>query len=214
VDLPKKGPILMKRTLVPALLIVGVAVLGACSNTQEPAHDMSTMSSPAAEQSPDASTQFNDADVEFAQMMIPHHQQAVEMSDLITDKSGIDPRVLDLAAQIKEAQAPEIEQLTQWLEQWGAPVPESGSMDWMGSMDHGSMNGMMSADDMEALEDASGAEAGRLFLSQMISHHQGAIAMAQTEVDEGQNPDAIAMAESIVDTQQAEISTMTELLAR
>ncbi len=205
----------MKRTLVPALVIAGMAVLGACSNTQEPAHDMSTMSSPTAEQSPaEASAQFNDADVQFAQMMIPHHQQAVEMSDLIADKSGIDPQVLDLAAQIKEAQAPEIEQLTQWLEQWGAPVPESGSMDSMDSMDHGSMSGMMSADDMQALEDASGAEAGRLFLSQMISHHQGAVAMAQTEIDEGENADAIAMAKGIVETQQAEISTMNELLAQ
>ncbi|MCK9795232.1 DUF305 domain-containing protein [Isoptericola sp. 4D.3] len=203
----------MKRTLVPALVIVAVAVLGACSNTQQPAHDMSTMSSPTAEQSPAESAPFNDADVEFAQMMIPHHQQAVEMSDLIADKSGVDPRILDLAAQIKDAQAPEIEQLTEWLEQWGAPVPESGSMDSMGSMDHGSTNGMMSADDMEALENASGSEAGRLFLSQMISHHQGAVAMAQTEVDAGENSDAVAMAERIVETQQAEISTMDELLS-
>ncbi|MFC7876175.1 DUF305 domain-containing protein [Isoptericola sp. NPDC057391] len=204
----------MKRIFVPALLVAGVAVLGACSNTQEPAHDMSTMSSPTAEQSPAESAQFNDADVEFAQMMIPHHQQAVEMSDLIAGKSGIDPRILDLAAQIKEAQAPEIEQLTAWLEQWGAPVPESGSMGSMDSMDHGSMGGMMSAEDMQALEDARGSEAGRLFLSQMISHHQGAVAMAQTEIDEGENPDAIAMAKDIVETQQAEISTMNDLLAQ
>jgi len=200
----------MKRTLATALVIAGVAVLGACSNTEQPSHDMSTMSSPTATQSPAEAAQFNDADVKFAQMMIPHHQQAVEMSDLLAAKSGVDPRVLDLAVQIKEAQAPEIEQLTQWLDQWGAPVPESGAMD---SMDHGSMGGMMSADDMKALEDAKGSEAGRLFLSQMISHHQGAVAMAQTEVDEGENTDAVAMAKGIVETQQDEISTMSELLA-
>ena len=77
-------------------------------------------------------------------------------------------------------------------------------------MDHG--GGMMSDDDMAALEAATGAEASRLFLEQMTMHHEGAITMAQDEVDNGQNPDAIAMAQTIIDTQTAEIATMQELL--
>ena len=77
-------------------------------------------------------------------------------------------------------------------------------------MDHG--GGMMSDDDMAALEAATGAEASRLFLEQMTMHHEGAIEMAQDEVDNGQNSDAIAMAQTIIDTQTAEIATMQELL--
>tara|TARA_B100000686_G_scaffold347872_1_gene437543 strand:- start:154 stop:666 length:513 start_codon:yes stop_codon:yes gene_type:complete len=155
-----------------------------------------------------ATADFNDADVMFAQMMIPHHEQAVEMSDMVLDKEGIDPGVLTLASDIKAAQQPEIDQLQSWLEEWGADS-DTGSME---GMDHG--GGMMSGDDMAALEAATGAEASRLFLEQMTMHHEGAITMAQDEVDNGQNPDAIAMAQTIIDTQTAEIATMQELLAQ
>jgi uncharacterized protein (DUF305 family) len=145
----------------------------------------------------------------FAQMMIPHHQQAVEMADIILDKEGIDPDVLTLASDIKAAQQPEIDQLQSWLTEWAADMPD---MDSMEGMDHG--GGMMSEDDMAALEAATGAEASRLFLEQMTMHHEGAIEMAQDEVDNGQNPDAVAMAQTIVDTQTAEIAQMQELLAQ
>ena len=87
-------------------------------------------------------------------------------------------------------------------------MPEDG----MEGMDHG--GGMMSEDDMAALEAATGAEASRLFLEQMTMHHEGAIEMAQDEVDNGQNPDAVEMAQTIVDTQTAEIAQMQELLAQ
>ncbi|WP_435737694.1 DUF305 domain-containing protein [Cellulosimicrobium sp. PMB13] len=202
-----------KRVLVPAIALVTAASLAACSNDEEPGHDMASMS-PSTEagdqESPAEGDWFNQQDVDFAQMMIPHHEQAIEMSDVIVAKEGVDPQITDLANQIKDAQGPEIAQLTTWLEEWGSPLPESDSM---GSMDHGSMDGMMSDEDMQALQDAQGAEAGRLYLEQMIVHHQGAIEMAQTEVDEGKNEDAVAMAQQIVDTQQAEISTMEDLLA-
>jgi uncharacterized protein (DUF305 family) len=202
-----------KRVLVPAIALVTAASLAACSNDDEPGHDMASMSSSAEageQESPAEGDWFNQQDVMFARMMIPHPEQAIEMSDVILAKEGVDPQITDLANQIKDAQGPEIEQLTTWLEEWGSPLPESDSMD---SMDHGSMDGMMSEEDMQALQGAQGAEAGRLFLEQMIVHHQGAIEMAQIEVDEGKNEDAVAMAQQIVDTQQAEISTMEDLLA-
>ncbi|MBD8080367.1 DUF305 domain-containing protein [Cellulosimicrobium arenosum] len=206
-----------KRVLVPAIALVTAASLAACSNDDEPGHDMASMSSTEAgeQESPAEGDWFNQQDVDFARMMVPHHEQAIEMSDVIVAKEGVDPQIVDpqitdLANQIKDAQGPEIEQLTTWLGEWGSPLPEFDSMD---SMDHGSMDGMMSDEDMQALQDAQGAEAGRLFLEQMIVHHQGAIEMAQTEVDEGKNEDAVAMAQQIVDTQQAEISTMEDLLA-
>ncbi|TFB54175.1 DUF305 domain-containing protein [Cryobacterium tagatosivorans] len=147
----------------------------------------------------------NAADVTFAQMMIPHHEQAVEMSEDILAKDGVDQRVVDLATQIKAAQDPEIKQLKTWLTSWGADEGMSG-------MDHGT-TGMMSDDDMMALRDASGAEADKLFLEQMTLHHEGAIAMAQTELDAGENADAKAMAQAIVTSQTAEIQVMKDLLA-
>jgi len=140
--------------------------------------------------------------------MIPHHQQAVEMADMILAKDGIDEGVLTLAEEIKAAQQPEIEQLQGWLDEWGA----DGDTDSMDGMDHG--DGMMSDEDMQSLDAATGADASRLFLDQMTMHHEGAITMAQDEVDNGQNADSVALARTIVETQTAEIATMQELLAQ
>ena len=168
---------------------------------------------PAAESSSSAETTvpaaFNDADVSFAQMMLPHHEQAVKMSDDLLTKDGIDQGVLDLAGEIKATQTPEIAQLKNWLTEWNA---DDNSMSGMGGMGDGS-NGMMSDEDMMAMQDASGTDASRLFLTQMTVHHQGAVAMAQLEVDNGENSDAQAMAANIVKTQTAEIAVMAELLA-
>ena len=147
---------------------------------------------------------FNDQDVQFAQMMLPHHMQAVEMSDMILAKDGIDSQVTDLAQRIKDEQGPEIQQMEGWLKDWDASTE-------MGAMDH-STNGMMSDDEMGDLDAASGDDASRLFLEQMTGHHNGAIEMAQTELDEGKFPDAVELAQAIVDTQQAEIDEMKEIL--
>lgn len=144
------------------------------------------------------------ADVEFVSMMIPHHEQAVEMSDILLAKDGIDERVTRLAQQIKDAQAPEIAMMQQWLTDWD-PEP----MTSMEGMDHG---GMMSVDDLDDLTAAEGTDAGRLFLEQMMEHHRGAVEMAQTQIDAGQNADAVALAETIVDTQSQEITEMENLL--
>ncbi|EYT59075.1 DUF305 domain-containing protein [Microbacterium sp. UCD-TDU] len=152
-----------------------------------------------------ASADANTDDVMFARMMKEHHEQAIEMSDLLLSKDGVDERVVALAEEIKAAQEPEIQKMDQWLEDWDADMGN------MGGMDHG--DGMMSEEDMQALEDATGPDAGRLFLEQMIQHHEGAVDMAQEEVDNGQNSDAVALAETIIDTQNEEIATMKEILA-
>jgi uncharacterized protein (DUF305 family) len=148
---------------------------------------------------------FAEPDIEFAQMMIPHHEQAVEMSDEILAKDGVDEAVVDLATRIKAAQEPEIKQLGSWLDAWDADRGMAG-------MDHGT-DGMMSDDDMAALADASGAAAGELFLEQMVIHHEGAIAMAKTQLETGKNAEAKAMAEAIVTGQTEEITVMKDLLA-
>jgi uncharacterized protein (DUF305 family) len=150
-----------------------------------------------------ATAQVNDADKMFVQMMRPHHEQAIEMSDALLAKTGISDEITALATEIKEAQVPEIEQLSAWADEWG--------IEEMSGMDH-SMDGMMSDSDMQELDAAEGTEAEQLFLTQMIEHHTGAIEMAQTEIEDGENPDAIKMAEDIVSTQEDEISRMRALV--
>ena len=158
----------------------------------------------------DTTQQFNDADVSFAQDMIVHHRQAIEMSAMAADRAE-SQEVKDLAAGIESAQDPEIQTMTGWLEAWGEDVPED--MGDMGGMDHGEeMPGMMTREDMDELMDASGADFDQLFLTMMIEHHEGAIDMAQMEQSDGENPDAIAMAEQIQTAQEAEVVTMQQLL--
>ena len=188
---------------------VALGVLSACGTSATEVAPQSSPAGTSAAASPSIDSEpHNAADVEFAQAMIPHHQQAVEMSDMILAKSDVDQRVLDLAQQIKDAQQPEIETMQGWLAEWGV---SSDDMD-MGEMEHG--GGMMSDEDMAALESASGAEAAPLFLEQMIAHHQGAIEMAETELANGKNADALALAQAVVDTQSAEIETMQDLLGQ
>lgn len=141
----------------------------------------------------------------FAQMMIPHHAQAVEMSDMILKKQDIPPaEVTALATRIKEAQGPEIEKMTGWLKSWGEPTQMASGH---------SMNGMMGAEDMTKLDTAQGVEAAKLFLTQMIAHHQGAVTMARTETTDGRDAEAVQLSKDIVSAQEAEIKEMQTLLA-
>ena len=151
-----------------------------------------------------AAADHNAADTMFAQMMIPHHAQAVEMSDMMLKKKDIPASVTALATRIKAAQGPEIEKMTGWLKSWGEPVTMSGGH---------SMEGMMGDQDMTKLEAAQGNEAAKLFLTQMIAHHQGAVKMARTEIADGKNPDAVSLSKTIVADQEAEIQQMQRLLA-
>ncbi|MFV8163054.1 DUF305 domain-containing protein [Mycobacterium sp. 134] len=216
-----------KLMMLSAGAVVAAALVAGCSNDKaDRTADLemtNTQSTSAAASSPVASEAHNDADVMFAQHMIPHHQQAVEMSDVLLAKQGIDARVTDLATQIKGAQAPEIEQMQGWLKQWGnpamPPMPQQGhgnmghgDMGGMGQGDMPAMQGMVSETDMTALRSAQGAEAAKLYLTHMIAHHEGAITMAQDEIKDGRYPAAIEMARTIVKTQQQEIDTMRQIL--
>ena len=160
----------------------------------------------AAAPSTAISAEHNQADIAFAQGMIPHHQQAVEMSKLATDRAGSDD-VRRLATEIEQAQGPEIAKMQAFLTAWGAPAPGA-----MPGMDHGGMAGMVTPDQMNRIEQANGADFDRMFLDMMIAHHDGAVQMAQTELANGTNPEAKALARQIVDTQETEITEMRELL--
>jgi len=150
----------------------------------------------------------NDADIAFVHGMIPHHQQAVEMAAMAAKKAG-SAEVKALAAKIEQAQAPEIEQMTTWLTDWGVPAPSGSSG---GHEMHGGMPGMMTDKDMKALMASSGAEFDQMFLEMMIRHHEGAVEMAKTEQQQGQNADAKALAKKIEADQLAEIKAMQTLL--
>ena len=154
----------------------------------------------------------SDSDVSFAQQMIPHHQQAVEMADLALTRET-SPEVKKLAEQIKAAQGPEIEMMSMWLQSWGAPMEmgEDHSGHDMGGMD---MSGMMSDDDMQALADAQGAEFDRMWLEMMIAHHQGAISMAEQVKAASSNADVTSLAGAVMTGQAEEIDTMQKLLTQ
>lgn len=186
----------MRKSLITAVVTASLFTLAACGN----------------ENDTDTAGGHSAADVTFAQEMIPHHQQAIEMADLAEPRAE-SQAVKDLATDIEAAQGPEIETLTGWLESWGEDVPEEG----LSSMDHGDMSsddmgGMMTEDEMADLEAASGAEFDQMFLTMMIEHHEGAIEMAKTERSEGEFPEAVDMAKEIETTQAEEIQTMQDLL--
>jgi uncharacterized protein (DUF305 family) len=147
---------------------------------------------------------FNDADVMFAQMMIPHHEQAVEMAELAETRAS-DPEVVALAAQIKAAQDPEIDTMTGWLEAWGEPIETDHGMD---------MPGIMTDEEMAELEAADGAAFDKVFVDHMIAHHQGAIEMAETEIADGRNAEAKELASQIAESQAAEVTQLEAILAR
>ncbi len=184
------------------------------SETTTAVETTATSGSSTTEQA-EESAQHSEADVMFAQMMIPHHEQAIEMSDIILSKDDVPADVTSLAEEIKAAQGPEIAQLTDWLEQWGEPTQPEGmdmDMDMGGDHDMSQMEGMLSEEDLQLLSDAPGPEAAELFLNQMIAHHEGAVAMAEDQVENGTYPPAVDLAQTIIATQQQEIDTMRQLL--
>lgn len=188
-------------------LLTATALTGCAAGSSENDSGMGDMAGMdhGSSSSETTTSEHNQADVTFAMDMVAHHRQAIEMSDTLLTKQGVDERVTELAQNIKSAQQPEIDTMNGWLSTWGQGTG-------MGGMDMGG-DGMMSQHDMDALENAPGAEASKLFLSQMIQHHQGAITMATTEIAKGRATDAVALAKKIVAAQTAEIETMKELLA-
>lgn len=198
---------------IPARALGALAVTGALALGLTACGGDDTAATPAASSSVSQAA-HNRADVAFASQMVPHHQQALTMTDLARGRQ-LDPPVQQLVDAIEQAQAPEIQTMSGWLAAWGQPVPSGDPSSSMGGMDMsgGSMPGMMTGAEMQQLADASDADFQQLWLEMMVRHHEGAVAMARTEIAQGEYPDAIALARSIVDSQSAEIATMKKLLA-
>ncbi|MGR6319320.1 DUF305 domain-containing protein [Micromonospora soli] len=160
---------------------------------------------PAQEVRDASAPRYNSLDVWFVRMMIPHHQQAVEMAALAPDRTA-DPRVRAVADRIQAAQQPEIGVLRAWLAARGLPAEVPGH-------DHGAMRGMQSPEAMRQLAAAHGAEFDRLFVQMMTEHHEGAVAMATDLLKVGVDQSMQEFANSVATEQAVEISRMRELTA-
>ncbi len=168
----------MKRL---GLVLIGALLLSGCAASTQ------------------SNSEYSSADIAFAEMMIPHHEQAIEMSE-IAFLNTTNPDLLQLAQEIKDAQSPEIELMNSWT---GVKAStHAGHM----------MDGMLSESEMSDLREAKDKEFDRLFLEGMIKHHEGAIEMAQ-DVADSENKDVAELSASIISAQEFEISKMKELLA-
>jgi uncharacterized protein (DUF305 family) len=214
---------LRRRVAIVSAVAAGGLLLAACGGSDMEGMDHGSGSSASAT-APQTSGDkpepgaFNDADVMFAQMMIPHHEQALEMSKL-ADGQASDAEIKTLAADIEKAQDPEIKTMKSWLKAWGKPESAQESMPGMdhgsGGMDHGSgMSGMMSEQDMKKLEAAKGTDFDRMFAQMMIEHHEGAITMAEDEQKNGRDATAKKLAAAVVKTQTAEVEKFQKILDR
>jgi uncharacterized protein (DUF305 family) len=169
----------MRRIL---LVVIGLFLLSGCATSEQ------------------SNSEFSPSDINFAEMMIPHHEQAIEMSE-IAFKNTMNSEVLQLAQEIKDAQAPEIDLMMSWA---GVKVStHAGHM----------MDGMLSEDELNALREARGAEFDRLFLQGMIKHHQGAIEMAM-DVKNSNSMVVADLSAAIIKQQEIEITRMEELLLK
>jgi uncharacterized protein (DUF305 family) len=218
---------LRRRLAVVGAITAGGLLLAACGGDDMKGmdHGSGNSASASASASPTRETgespapgAFNDADVMFAQMMIPHHEQALEMARL-ADGRASDAEIKTLAAEIEKAQDPEIRTMKSWLKAWGKPESAGESMPGMdhgsGGTDHGSgMPGMMSDEDMKKLEAAKGTEFDRMFAELMIEHHEGAITMAEDEQKKGRDAAAKKLAADVVKAQSAEVEQFEKILDR
>lgn len=199
----------MRSTRILTVVSLGLAlVLAGCAD----ASDDSVRTSTSGEE-------FNSADVTFATEMIQHHAQALKMVDLTMGRD-LSAEVQQLADDVRAAQTPEIEQMSDWLQDWDEPIPSTvrdhaNSEGDMGDMDMSEMDdmpGMMSPEEMESLEKAPDAEFEQMWLEMMITHHEGAAEMAAEEQEDGLHQGAVKLAEQIEAAQTEEIQTMEGLL--
>jgi uncharacterized protein (DUF305 family) len=150
------------------------------------------------------SVAYTGADVMFLQMMIPHHQQAIDISNIAL-KTSEDSELLALAGTIIKAQTAEIAQMNSWLKDAGASMDMGHSMSGMG--------GMLDDAEVSALSAASGKNFDRLWLKGMIGHHDGAIHMT-TMIEDASNPDIKTFGENVVKDQSVQINQMNVMLKR
>jgi uncharacterized protein (DUF305 family) len=207
----------LTRYVAAVAALAAATAVSACSSSTAPTngHDGHATHSvaEAATQTSVRPAVFNSDDVAFATGMIPHHQQAVELSALVAGRTA-NPVLIELAKQISAAQEPEIVTMQDFLEQWNHNPPETTADSGHGDHAGTAMSGMVDAATTSKLPTLSGAEFDTLWLQSMVGHHEGAVEMSQTELAKGQNAGARKLAQGIIDAQQGEIAQMRQMLGR
>ena len=181
--------------LLPALALAVVLTVSACTNT---APETAAPTGPLG---------HNDADVLFGQSMIPHQQRAVEMSDMILAKDGVNPDIAVLAGEIRDTQWSEMHTLTAWLEARDQPAEATPDAETAEG------KGLLSTSEVSALETAQGTEASRIFLESMTAHHEAAIDKYRLQVGSGQNEEVLTLAHGVYQDRFPQIERMNALLA-
>jgi uncharacterized protein (DUF305 family) len=189
------------RIVAVTAALATAVVVSSCSKTEDHSQHATSTSTT------DTVAAHNADDIMFAQMMIPHHEQAVELAGLAAEHTT-NQAVLTLASTISAQQQPEINAMKALLLQWDVDPNAMG--------DHGGhgagMQGMVDDATMTKLKSLNGPQFDTLWLQAMIGHHQGAIEMAKAEIANGQSVDMKAMATNMVTAQQAEINQMKQML--
>lgn len=161
----------------------------------------------------DDSKSFNKADQKFVQEMIPHHEQAVVMSEMVSNVE-VSGETAALATEIISAQASEIELMKGFLSEWGVEFdpnsdPHAGHM-----MSGDESHGMMTDEELAELENSMGSNFEKMWLTMMLAHHKGAIKMAETVIADGKDARVKTLAEAIISEQKKEIDLIDSLLAK
>lgn len=189
-----------------AIALLGVSVVS-CSGqdsdtTDTPQTDKDGVAVTAGANQP---AEVNGVDLHFLAMMTPHHQQAVDMSEIILAAQGTSAATADLADRIKVGQEEEIDTMVDWAEQWD-------QHDLMEQHSQHIANGMITPEQLDQLKTLEGEEADTLFLQLMHSHHAGAVAMTQDQIDNGGYQPLVDLAQQMIDVQTAEMREMEQLL--
>ncbi len=199
-----------RHTRLARAAVLGVVALvsvGTATGCAGGARSSSTSSSSAP------SVAGRSGDVAFAQDMIPHHRQAVEMAAMaLAPTARASAQVRALATRIRSEQSPEIATMTHWLTSWHAAVPSQGAMAGMGASGPDGMPGMMTGAQMKQLGRAGGPAFDRQWLTMMTAHHQGALTMARAVLRTTHDPSVRTFADGVVRAQQAEINRMRSIL--
>lgn len=202
--------LIRRNSLAAAALLAGGLLLTACGSGSGGGHDTHSSTTPAATSA--VGKEYNAADLAFAQGMIPHHRQALEMAELAPERAS-SPEVKQLAEAIRKAQDPEIATMSGWLTGWGEKVPQPGEAG--GHAGHGDTGvaGMMTEAEMVSLKGSTGPAFDTAFLKMMVVHHTGALEMAKEQQEKGSYAPAKELAGAVVSGQTAEIEQMNKLLA-
>lgn len=190
------------RTIFTPIALSGILALGLAGCTINIGETSGSQHGMMDGDNDSESSQYSMNDIMFAQMMIPHHEQAVELA-MLAESHTTTLAILDLASRIKNAQSPEIEQMQSWLDVDGTGMDMSHDMN---------MPGIVSDADMASIRAAQGEEFDILFLTHMVEHHKGAIEMVNDLIADSANSEVKALGQAIVKAQTTEIAEMEAML--